>query len=222
MTAEPTRVALIATAIALLTASLGCSAAATTTAAAAPKARPCRVLALGDSITASVDEVHSWRSIADPGDVRWVGPSSGAGTRYGGGNSWSSEKLAPHVPDWAQAYRPDMALILIGSNDVRLGHDPQDTADRVGEMTEMLLESGAATVIIGTIPPRLDQPRDLLGPEGLAETNTAITEAAEAVGGEVRTVDLDPDETLDGVHPNRRGKQRIAAAMEIPGHRCHE
>ncbi|MDP9464296.1 MAG: GDSL-type esterase/lipase family protein, partial [Actinomycetota bacterium] len=78
------------------------------------------------------------------------------------------------------SHRPRSVFVLTGTNDIRDGHPPSWTVDRLGELIERLRHDSPDTVVVlQTILPRADA-RD-----AVSETNSAIRRLASERGLEI-------------------------------------
>jgi lysophospholipase L1-like esterase len=116
------------------------------------------------------------------------------------------------------SHRPRSVFILTGTNDIRDGHPPSWTVDRLGELVDGLQRGAPDTVLVlQTILPRSDARREV------REANRAIRRLASERGLELLdlhaafddgTGALRADETTDGVHLAAAGYERWAAELD--------
>jgi lysophospholipase L1-like esterase len=109
-----------------------------------PKSPPVRIMALGDSITYGVGSTDGagYRSRLDERLTATELPVDFVGSRDAGppgldddneGHSgWTISRLARRVDGWLSAYRPDVVLLHIGTNDVRVNRYRAGAAKRLG------------------------------------------------------------------------------------------
>ena len=114
--------------------------------------------------------------------------------------------------------RPRAVFVLTGTNDIRDGHPPSWTVDRLGAILDRLSRDAPDTVVVlQTILPRADA-RD-----AVRETNAAIRQLA--AERDVQLLDLYPAfddgtgalrarDTRDGLHLAVPGYQRWAAELD--------
>ena len=116
------------------------------------------------------------------------------------------------------SHGPRAVFILTGTNDIRDGHPPSWTVDRLGEILDRLRQGAPdSVVVLQTILPRSDA-RD-----AVRAANLAIRELASERGVQVLdlyaafddgTGALRAAETTDGVHLAPAGYRRWAALLE--------
>jgi lysophospholipase L1-like esterase len=205
--------------VALLAVTIGCAGGGATGAT--------RIMPLGDSITDGYQmpggyRVALWRLLTENGfDVDFVGslqngPSSLPDRDHEGHTGWRIDQIQAFVPSPLRTYRPDVVLLLIGTNDVLRNYRVADAPRRL----DLLLDTihrlrPATTILVSTIPPSAD-----------SGANAAIVSYDEALRKVVRRrahagwpiwlVDaakrLTRDDLADGVHPDGDGYAKLARA----------
>lgn len=122
------------------------------------------LLNIGDSITYSmayfaplqaIDQMAAPRDVADaaatltnflkPECYRWKGPEYGNAS--GKTASWGLE----HLDDWIETRRPQLAVVMFGTNDIRY-ESLEQHEQKLRQLVERCLERGVV-VILTTIPP---------------------------------------------------------------------
>lgn len=138
-----------------------------------------------------------------------------------------SSELMKQIRRLPEGYRPDVAVIVVGGNDVTHRHPVPESIAHLEEAIRTLQESGAA-VVVGTCPDlgmlrAVKQPLRTLGSLASRQLASAQREAALALGA--RVVDIaqvagpffitNPDEmfSIDQFHPSSLGYRRTAKAM---------
>lgn len=138
-----------------------------------------------------------------------------------------SSDLADQLAGLPASYRPDVAVVIVGGNDVTHRVPVATSVAHLQRCIEDLQSRGAA-VVVGTCPDLgalrpVPQPLRALGSRASRQLALAQQEAALAAGA--RAVSLatvagpffitNPDEmfSLDRFHPSSLGYQRTAAAM---------
>jgi len=124
-------------------------------------------------------------------------------------------------------YRPDVAVIVVGGNDVTHRVPISDSVKHLVEVIEALRERGAAVVVgscpdVGAVRP-LPQPLRTIGARISRQLANAQTEAARKAGAHVVSLAhvvtpffiTNPDEmfSIDRFHPSALGYKRTAKAM---------
>lgn len=199
--------------------------------AAAP--RQWRVMPIGDSITQANTMTDSyrrplWRDLADVGfDVDFVGslntnfdgptPNPDFDLDHEGHWGWRADQFlaADRLPQWALAQQPDVALIHLGTNDVRVGQDTASTIDELRQIIEILrgVNPGVVVFLARVIPST--QPW-ASGLESLNSEIPNLVASMDTAASPVLIVDqfagFDASiDTYDGVHPNLAGETKMAA-----------
>ena len=123
------------------------------------------------------------------------------------------------LSSWLGGYSPDMALVLIGTNDV-LYQTPMTTRfEKLGRLVDVLrAKNPRLKIYLGTLPPTGNEFRNQNS--GLVEFNNLLPIwAAKKSNAKSRIVIVDhysgydgvADNQPDGIHPNNAGEQKIAA-----------
>lgn len=189
---------------------------------------PIDLLLLGDSIAAGLGADQPKHTLGG-GLARRVAKRTGRAVRLRTAAVVGSESsvLAAQVDGLPAAYRPDVAVIVVGGNDVT---HRIPTADSIRHLTEAIiaLQELGAEVVVGTCPDLgalrpVPQPLRALGSRASRQLAAAQREAA--LGNGARAVSLahvvgpffitNPDEmfSLDRFHPSTHGYKRTAKAM---------
>lgn len=182
-------------------------------------ARPLRLMALGDSITAGPFYRAPLQRLlaADGCQVDFVGsavdeqPDQEGLTDLDneGHGGWRADQLGENARVWASSAEPDVVLLYAGVNDFYAGEDVATvTADLGHVVAELRAGAPGAQVLVARIMPAV-------GIEAqVAAYDAAIAELA---GEQVAVVDIESGfdhtkDTVDGVHPNEAASARIAEA----------
>lgn len=189
---------------------------------------PVDLVLLGDSIAAGLGADHPKHTLGG-GLARRVAKRTGRSVRLRTAAVVGSESsvLATQIASLPATYRPDVAVIVVGGNDVT---HRIPTADSIRHLTEAItsLQELGAEVVVGTCPDlgalrQVPQPLRALGSRASRHLAAAQREAALAHGA--RAVSLahvvgpffitNPDEmfSLDRFHPSTHGYKRTARAM---------
>ncbi len=183
---------------------------------------------LGDSIAAGLGADHPKHTLGG-GLARRVAKRTGRSVRLRTAAVVGSESsvLAIQIEGLPPTYRPDVAVIVVGGNDVTHRVPTADSIRHLGEAITALQERGAE-VVVGTCPDlgalrQVPQPLRALGSRASRQLAAAQREAALRHGA--RSVSLahvvgpffitNPDEmfSLDRFHPSTHGYKRTAKAM---------
>lgn len=190
--------------------------------------RPVQLLVLGDSIAAGLgaevpNETFGARLAKLLGKAAERPVRLTTAARVGAESSMLAAQLATLRP----AYAPDVAVIIVGGNDVTHRVPVADSAKHLREAIDVLHELGAR-VVVGTCPDLgalrpVPQPLRTLGSRASKQLAAAQREAALEAGA--RAVSLaevvgpffitNPDEmfSLDRFHPSAAGYKRTAKAV---------
>lgn len=189
---------------------------------------PIDLLLLGDSIAAGLGADHPRHTLGG-GLARRLAKRTGRSVRLRTAAIVGSESsvLARQVDGLPATYRPDVAVIVVGGNDVT---HRVPTAESVRHLTEAIdrLTALGAEVVVGTCPDLgalrpVPQPLRALGSRASRQLAQAQREATLSHGA--RAVSLahvvgpffitNPDEmfSLDRFHPSTHGYKRTARAM---------
>ncbi len=136
---------------------------------------------------------------------------------------WAANGIADKLPGWLEGYTPDIALIMLGTNDSgqdrRAGLDTvEETKKDMRRIIEILrADNPNVGIIIGEpfqewdpFPAMAEAYRELAQEMTTAESPVATVATNE---GWISNPDLEGTSTVDWVHPNQRGDEIIAAAF---------
>ena len=189
---------------------------------------PIDLVVLGDSIAAGLGADHPKHTLGG-GLSRRVAKRTGRSVRLRTAAVVGSESsvLASQIAGLPAAYRPDVAVIVVGGNDVT---HRIPTADSIRHLTDAILalQQLGAEVVVGTCPDLgalrpVPQPLRALGSR--ASRQLAVAQRGAALRNGARAVSLahvvgpffitNPDEmfSLDRFHPSTHGYKRTARAM---------
>ncbi|GGK15258.1 hypothetical protein GCM10010124_04840 [Pilimelia terevasa] len=182
---------------------------------------PVRIMPMGDSITWGTGsrDGGGWRAplyarlTAAGHRVDFVGPlRHGAGpdpdlAAYPG---WRVDRLRERVPTLMAAYRPDIVLIHVGTNDLRRVDRLDSVAERLAALLgEIRANRPSTAVVLARLAPA-DEPAVQ---ERIGWYNDRVVLLARRYGAAVADMTaLDPRRDLaDPLHPNDRGYAEMAA-----------
>jgi lysophospholipase L1-like esterase len=189
---------------------------------------PVELCVLGDSIAAGLGAEHRKHTLGArlaKGIARHTQRAVRLRTAARVGSE--SSDLADQVASLPVGYRPDVAVVVVGGNDVThrvpVAESARHLADTVGA-----LRGRGAEVVVGTCPDLgaltpVPQPLRALGSRASRQLAQAQRDAALAAGARVVSLAhvvgpffiTNPDEmfSLDRFHPSRHGYKRTAKAM---------
>jgi lysophospholipase L1-like esterase len=207
-------------------------------------AAPVKIVCIGDSITqgrkggGANKPTQSWRyplwkKLVDLGaTVDFVGSLAGGfegdpewpdykgktfDREHEGHWGWTTKGVREKLPEWIKGYSPDVALILLGTNDPnpKLNWTLEDTAKEMEQLIDILRAKNAKVTILLGKPFQEWKPF----PE-MRDRFDALAKAKSTAASPIVTVDLskgwvsNPDmagsHTVDWVHPNADGDARLA------------
>lgn len=205
-----------------------------------PSDRPLRIMPLGDSITRGgcctpkdpLLQVGYRRPLYDcltaaglsfdfVGSVQ-AGPPDFADRDHEGHGGHRTIEMLPKLPGYLEAARPNVALLMAGTNDIAQSFDDPlgavpGTLERMAAMLDLIEAAGAVAYVV-PVPPIYYAPAPEMLPAA-AQYNASLQvmiEQRSAQGRPVHWVDF-PWQTgylgpNDGVHPDDAGYQRLADA----------
>lgn len=193
--------------------------------------RSLRVMPLGDSITEGVNGGYRnrlWERLAGDGiSVDYVGPRWDRWTRiadkdHAGTPGFTVGNLLGEIDGWLSTYRPDVVLLMIGTNDLAWWHveGPTTTATRLGTLLDRIhARAPGIRVVVATIPPMAGPvaPNRLDRAALVAQYNDAVEQEVArrvALGRPLSLADVNAalrlSDLYDGVHPTEAAHARIA------------
>ncbi|MBD3393033.1 MAG: hypothetical protein GF418_13070, partial [Chitinivibrionales bacterium] len=184
-----------------------------------------RIMPFGDSITAGEDEYGAYRAdlyamldsagiVLDYVGSQNSGPSRLPDRDHEGHWSWRIGDLAGMAGEWVVRYRPDVVLLMAGTNDM-FGPDSMDTiVARLDSLVGTIFELRPnALVFLSSIPPIPYESVELR----VEEFNDGIRELvrrrskkrADIVFADNHAA-LTVDDLADGLHPSNEGYHKMA------------
>ena len=191
----------------------------------AADAAPVRIMPLGDSITDGFNIPGGYRieledmllaagSEFDFVGSRVNGPSSLADRQHEGHSGLRIDQLAGLVDASLTRHRPDVVLLMIGTNDVLQGYRLAEAPQRLSELIDRIgARAPAATILVSSLTPlRSSAAEERV--RGYNATIPGIVRDQGARGRRVAFVDMHPalsaTDLADGVHPNATGYRKMA------------
>jgi lysophospholipase L1-like esterase len=220
----------------LAAAVLAVFAGAFTAAAPAPpgvaQAAPVKIMPLGDSITGSPGcwRALLWNMLQTTGftNIHFVGtlPPQGCGIPYDGNNEGHGGILATGIvsqnllPGWLAATSPDIVMMHLGTNDVWNGSftTAQILAAYTTLVQQMRASNPAMKILVAQIIPMNPSGCSYCA-QGFVNLDAAIPAWAASLTTAQSPIVVvnqwtgfnDATDTVDGVHPNNSGNQKIAS-----------
>lgn len=193
-----------------------------------PSGRPLRVMPLGDSITAGYPtadgyRLQLWQRAQNAGmDLQLVGSVQGGDASlpqqdHEGHVGWTIGQLDGSVAGFLASGRPDVVLLMIGTNDVFQQIDLGVAPDRLRKLLEDIVAAApGARVVVGTIPPLRTTAR-LGDVPAYNAALPAIVGALAAAGRSVAFAEVGSTLTLDdigsdNIHPSPAGYLKLGDA----------
>jgi lysophospholipase L1-like esterase len=207
-------------------------------------AAPVKIMPLGDSITGSPGcwRALLWNKLQNTGftNINFVGtlPPQGCGIPYDGDNEGHGGALATNIvsqnqlPGWLAATQPDIVLMHLGTNDVWSNIAPATILAAYSTLVDQMRASNPAMrILVAQIIP--------MNPSSCPACAQRVVALNGAIPGwaagkstaqsPITVVDQwtgfdDASDTVDGVHPNDAGNQKVSdrwypalAALLTPG-----
>ncbi len=195
---------------------------------------PLRIMPLGDSITFGSNYPGAYRIkleklLSDAGNtIRFVGSMTNGPTELKsqaneGHNGWETHQLLEKAAEWIDTYKPDIVLLMSGTNDVAM-----DDVSQVPDLTRIkneyssLIDSIFQTrpqvrLVVATIPPTNGfwnqyvvqfnaEIRNLVAEKATDGKNIGLADVAASL----TLADMDPVDLPIYVHPSANGYDKIA------------
>jgi lysophospholipase L1-like esterase len=186
-----------------------------------------RIMPLGDSITDGANvpggyRIALWARLSRDGAAvdfvgsRQNGPATLGDRDHEGHSGWRIDDLAEAVESWLAQHRPEIVLLMIGTNDVLQEQEVAAAPARLGALLDRITAAlPRARVLVATLPP-LGKPAWQTQVDAFNRALPAIVQGRARAGKRVQLVDVARGMTAadlaDGVHPNDGGYAKLAAA----------
>jgi lysophospholipase L1-like esterase len=187
-----------------------------------------RIMPLGDSLTDGSRipggyRIELWQRLVgqDGRRIDFVGslrngPASLGDRDHEGHSGWRIDEILERVDEWLPRHRPDVVLLLIGTNDMLQDHAVTEAPARLGTLIDRVTAlRPTATVLVASIPPLAGAVRQ----QRVEAYNAAVPGVVLARGGGGRKVvfvdaarGMTAADLADGVHLNARGNAKLAEA----------
>jgi acyl-CoA thioesterase-1 len=199
---------------------------------AAAEDKTVKIMPLGDSITQGFRGKDSyrrglWLKLKEKGlDIDFVGSlkenylGRAAHTDFDmdheGHYGWRTDQVLAEINGWAKDAPADIVLIHLGTNDLGLGQDIDETVDELRQIIEIIKKHNpTVTIIVAQIIPVAS----IQGSQQIRVFNSRLPKMAESMTTEsskVVVADLftgfDPwKDTYDNIHPNAAGNEKMVA-----------
>jgi lysophospholipase L1-like esterase len=191
-----------------------------------PLGHSMRIMPLGDSITDGYNIPGGYRI-----DLEDALRASGirfdfVGSQHSGARSladqdheghigWRIDEIQSHVGEWLATYKPEVVLLLIGTNDILQHYRIASAPDRLGTLVDLIhILRPTTKIFLSTLPP-IANPADN---SRVTTYNAVVIDLARirARAEPIRLVDggraLTISDLADGVHPNAAGYSKLADA----------
>jgi len=196
-----------------------------------------QIMPLGDSITFGINYPGGYRinleALLAQKDIvvnflgsQENGPASLKSKHNEGHPGWSIQHLAQNTPAWLDIYKPEIILLMIGTNDLWVDEASQKPdVDAALNQLKILVSTivqkmPTSKIVIASVPPS-----PFFWNQYVIEYNSGIKEfvSTEAksnnnlqfadVYGAMSVNDLDQNDGMGGVHPSSQGYNKIAATF---------
>ncbi len=197
---------------------------------------PVRIMPLGDSITGSPGcwRALLWNNLQNTGytNIHFVGtqPPQGCGIPYDGDNEGHGGALATNIvslnelPGWLSATNPDIVLMHLGTNDVWSNIATSTILAAYSTLVDQMRANNPnMKILVAQIIPMNPSGCSYCA-QGVINLNAAIPAWARSKStaqSPIVVVDQwtgfnDSTDTVDGVHPNDAGNQKMASKWYPP------
>lgn len=211
----------------LLTALVTLAVAAGARPASAQTTPPVRIMPLGDSITHGYNVSGGYRvaledALAAGGFAvdfvgsRSDGPRDLADRDHEGHPGWRVDQISARADEWVRTSRPEVVLLMIGTNDVLQDADVAGAPQRLSGLIDRIAAAApSARILVASLTPLGRADREQRARSFNAAVPGIVGEKA-ARGLRVSFVDMhaalsSSSDLADGVHPNPSGYARMAS-----------
>lgn len=197
---------------------------------APPPGGPVRIMPLGDSLTDGFTvnggyRVDLWTMLAAQHSVDFVGSRHngvpGLGDKdHEGHSGWRIDELADGTTPWLLAYRPQVVLLLIGTNDMTQNFDVSGAPSRLSALVDQIRTAVPDASIVVSSLPRNSNAATLAR---IQEYNAQIPGIVASKGSKVSFVNafaaIEPTHlAADGTHLTHNGYGKLATVWYPPVH----
>lgn len=175
-----------------------------------------KILCIGDSNTYGHDP-RSYVGSRYPEDIRWTGRlrkslPEGWTLINAGMNGMTAARARLSFGGRIRKEDPNLVIVMLGTNDVLVGYDIEETADCMDDLITSILEDGRQVLLVA--PPLL-RPGEWVQGEGQIEEIRSLSELYRETAGWnhcqfADACEWDIDLTFDGVHFSPEGHEMFA------------
>ncbi len=211
---------------------------------------PLRILPLGDSITQGGSRAASyrhplWRKLVEEGrevdflgsertvhgglDPEWPGHRGKTfDPDHEGHWGWTTDEILAEdaLPRWLEAYTPDIALIHLGTNDAANEDSPKAIAARLEAIVRLVRSRNPRVgIVLAKLIPSTGDWRERIAAlnRSIGDLEARLSTPESPVVVVDQSAGFDPEaDTMDGVHPNRSGAEKMASRWLDGIHRVTE
>jgi lysophospholipase L1-like esterase len=190
------------------------------------------VMPLGDSITDGYNvpggyRIDLWQTLVEQRGyaIDFVGslqngPPQLPDKDHEGHSGWRIDQIRKRISGWLRKSEPDVVLLLIGTNDIVQNYALETAPQRWLALIRDIQQQQPGTHILAASIPPIDDPvlnqRAETFNHAIADLVAKDSDSHPAITFVDVYSHLSMDDLADGVHPNRQGHRRIAAAWQSP------
>ena len=180
-----------------------------------------KIMPLGDSITDGWNVPGGYRTDLKSlvPDSNFVGSQSNgppilADREHEGHPGWKIHELQGFMPQWLDAHRPEMILLMIGTNDVLSDYELATAPNRLAALLDAIIQHSPNThVLVASIVP-LANTTDQQQANTYNAAVPGVVQQKKTAGAKVHFVDmasaLTASDLADGIHPSEAGYAKMA------------
>ncbi len=200
-----------------------------------------KILPLGDSTTCASKYKVSyryplWKKLVDAGkQIEFVGSHSAAGDfgrtqwdkyknqsfppRHECHSGWRTDQVlngttkGNGLSQWLKGYRPDIALIHLGTNDIYQSQTPESTRDEIAQVIEKLRKNNPhIKILLARIMPMKMNPNIQRLNRLLLQLSKKMTKPDSPIISVDMYTGFNPNSDFqkDHIHPNAKGEEKMA------------
>lgn len=175
-----------------------------------------RIMMVGDSITegGNATRIRLGQLMdADGHRYLYVGSMGGNGIRHEGHGGWTTSDINNNISNWAREYKPDVVMMMIGTNDIWRRMNLNDAVNNVNSIiTKILAVNKETKIYVAKILPMGVAEGSAVPGYNMSIENSMLSRIAN--GEPIFIVDMYTDftpaaDTQDGVHPTGPGYSKM-------------